>query len=246
MPAGRTFLLLGSGEFEPWTEEAERVALARSPAPAGRVLILPTASASEGDDVFNRWANLGLAHYAATGLESRLLSLKRREDAFRPEFVTELDTARMVYFSGGRPHHLAETLEDTPFWTALLAALDRGVVYAGCSAGAMIVGEPLRHGILQRLNPWGGGLKLIPNLVFGVHWDAMPRYLPGARKLILGQVPEGDWFLGIDERTAIVGDGDAWRVFGHGGVEVLRGHLNKTYRAGETFSLSQMLQDHAL
>jgi len=40
----RTFLLMGSGEFEPWSFELERAALRRADGD-GSVAILPTASA---------------------------------------------------------------------------------------------------------------------------------------------------------------------------------------------------------
>ena len=60
------FLLLGSGEFEPWAGEAERFALADAPGD-GSVAVLATASAREGDAVFERWIGMGLAHYTSLG-----------------------------------------------------------------------------------------------------------------------------------------------------------------------------------
>ncbi len=72
------FLLLGSGEFLPWSEEAERYVI--GPAPAGPVAVLPTASAPEGDEVFDRWGRMALTHYAKLGVQARS---RRREDARR-------------------------------------------------------------------------------------------------------------------------------------------------------------------
>lgn len=70
--------MMGSGEFEPWSEEVERAALdGRS----GPVAVVPTASASEGDRVFDRWAQMGLDHYASMGVEARVIPIKNREDA---------------------------------------------------------------------------------------------------------------------------------------------------------------------
>jgi hypothetical protein len=66
----RTFLMIGSGEFEPWSEEVERAALEGRD---GRVAIVPTASASEGDAVFDRWGRMGLDHYAAMGIEASVV-----------------------------------------------------------------------------------------------------------------------------------------------------------------------------
>jgi hypothetical protein len=67
-PSGRTFLLMGSGEFEPWSNEIEAAALHGRPGP---VAVLPTASSAEGDDVFGRWGRMGLEHYAAAGIDAR-------------------------------------------------------------------------------------------------------------------------------------------------------------------------------
>ena len=76
----RTFLLLGSGEFEPWTHDVEARVLADASGD-GAVLILPTASATEGDVVFDRWAKMGLDHYAETGVTAEVLPVKVREDS---------------------------------------------------------------------------------------------------------------------------------------------------------------------
>jgi hypothetical protein len=50
-PNGRTFLLMGSGEFEPWSDEIEAAALGGR---TGPVVVLPTASSTEGEEVFGR------------------------------------------------------------------------------------------------------------------------------------------------------------------------------------------------
>jgi hypothetical protein len=63
-PSGRTFLLMGSGEFEPWSDEIEAAALDGR---TGPVAVLPTASSTEGEDVFGRWGRMALEHYATAG-----------------------------------------------------------------------------------------------------------------------------------------------------------------------------------
>ncbi|MGZ4115373.1 MAG: Type 1 glutamine amidotransferase-like domain-containing protein [Actinomycetota bacterium] len=226
-----SFLLLGSGEFEPWSAEPERDVLGGRTGD-GPVLILPTASAPEGDDVFDRWASMGLEHYASIGVPARVVPLKVRADAERPDLVEELRDASLVFFSGGSPRYLADTLAGTPFWTAVLAALGRGAVYAGCSAGAMVAGRRPSHrpGIGSR---WMAGLDLVPHVRFGAHWNRM-RYLPGFRGAS-GATDTG-WFVGIDERTAILGDGQRWRVYGVGAVEVRADGEKRSFRAGESFA----------
>jgi cyanophycinase-like exopeptidase len=129
------FGLLGSGEFEPWAAEADRWLLDHASTPSGRVLVLPTASAPEGDEVFDRWGRRGLTHYAAIGVAAEVLPLKTRRDAERRAFAASIEGASLVFFSGGNPAYLAASLRGTLFLEALLEAMDRGVAYGGCSAG---------------------------------------------------------------------------------------------------------------
>jgi cyanophycinase-like exopeptidase len=228
--ANRTFLLMGSGEFEPWSEEVERAAL------DGRqssVAILPTASAPEGDAVFDRWTNMGLEHYAAMGVDARVVALKRREDAELDETTAAIADVGMIFVSGGNPRYLADAIDGTRFWDEMNAALDRGTVFAGCSAGAMVAGH--RQEIRPKVGAtWVAGLGLVPGGSFGVHWNRM-RFIPGMRGFVMSRA-KGGWFAGIDERTAILGDGEEWRVFGLGTVSLRLDGGRRTVHPGESFS----------
>lgn len=230
MAATRTFLLMGSGEFEPWSEEVEREALRGRP---GVVAILPTASAPEGDRVFDRWVTMGLEHYAAMGVEARVVPVRRREDAEGDAAGAALDGAGMLFVSGGNPRYLADAVRGTAFWRRLLRALDDGVVYAGCSAGAMVASRSPdarpRFGAM-----WASGLGLVPGGSFGAHWNRV-RLIPGLRGFVSSRA-RGGWFAGIDERTAILGDGERWRVYGRGSVALRVGGVTRTLSAGDTFT----------
>jgi cyanophycinase len=227
----RTFLLLGSGEFEPWTHDVESRVLADATGD-GSVVILPTASAAEGDAVFDRWGRMGLDHYAEVDLPAEVLPVKRREDAFREELAERVEGASFVYFSGGKPQHLADVLRDTPLLDAILRAMDRGAVWAGCSAGAMVVSRS-RDG--ARGSSWFFGLGLVPHASFGVHWDRATK-IPGLAWWMTSRLPDATWFVGIDERTAILGDGERWEVFGRGGVDVRGPGRRETFGAGQRFT----------
>jgi cyanophycinase len=212
----RTFLLLGSGEFEDWTHEVERTAFADAEGD-GSVVILPTASSREGDHVFHRWGRMGLDHYAEAGVPAEVLPVRTREDAFREDLAARAEAASIVYLSGGKPTHLAEVLHDTPLLAAILRGMDRGAVWAGCSAGAMVVSRARSGGTAGMA--WRFGLGLVPHVAFGVHWDRVRR-VPGAAWWMSSRLPDGTWFVGIDERTAILGDGTTWTVHGLGSVTV--------------------------
>lgn len=229
--------LLGSGEFEPWAEEVDRWLLARATGD-GSVLLLPTASAPEGRGVFERWAALGREHYGRQGVTAEVLPLRTREDASRPELAARLRSASMVFFSGGNPAYLAACLRDTPFWRALLEEMERGLAYGGCSAGVAALGELAPDS--SRLPPSAEdlghpGLRLFPGLCFGPHWDALDSFAPGLRDLVVASVPEGCRLLGLDERTAIVGDGRAWTVMGAGAAWLRDGGAWTTFPSGTGF-----------
>jgi len=224
----RTFLLMGSGEFEPWSEAVERAALDGA---RGHVAVLPTASSAEGDEVFDRWGRMGLEHYASMGLQARVVPIRSRWDAEREDLAAELESASMAFFSGGKPQHLAQAIHGTRAWDALNRALDRGAVYAGCSAGALVASQRRERGVKTG---WVFGLGLVPHVSFGVHWDKV-KAIPGLRSLVMSRIPKGSWFVGLEERTAILGDGQRWTVHGVGGVMVRHARGTEVYLDGQAF-----------
>lgn len=203
--------MMGSGEFEPWSEEVERAALEGR---TGPVAVVPTASASEGDAVFDRWAEVGVDHYASMGVEARVVRIKSREDAERGDLASELEGTSMMFFSGGKPRFLSS-------------------MYAGCSAGAMIASRP-PNGKPRLGESWVSGLGLLPHLSLGVHWDRT-KYIPGLRPFMISRSRDAT-FVGIDERTAILGDGERWTVYGLGTVMVRRAGATTIHRPGGSFT----------
>ena len=224
---------MGSGEFLPWSEEAERYALGLT-SRTNHVAVLATASAPEGDPVFDRWTAMALDHYRSMGIPATGIALKVRTDAGRPDLIATVEAASMLFFSGGNPVFLHETLEGTPLMQAITRAVDAGAVFAGCSAGAMVAGAPpARTGAPSFRSV---GLGLIPHVRFGVHWNRVPG-LPGLKRFMVAGMARTDAFVGIDEMTAIVGDGTRWRVYGEGGVEVRVRGTQSRFRHGDEFSL---------
>jgi cyanophycinase-like exopeptidase len=219
----RAYALLGSGEFDPWTTSIDRWLLGRDGASGGRVLILPTASAAEGDDVFDMWARKGLDHYGRQGIEAAVVPLKTREDAHRDDVVASLEDASVAFFSGGNPAYLSSVLQDSPFWRALLRAMDRGLAYAGCSAGVACLGDIAPDSARVEFDEhlWQPGLKLFPGFWFGPHWDALDGFAPGLTDFIVSEVPREATLVAIDENTALVGDGSRWDVVGVASAHVM-------------------------
>lgn len=213
-----TIALLGSGEFLPWAREVDMSCIEASTAPSERVLIVATASAPEGDDVFRRWGEMGVVHYEGLGLAPEAVPLRTREDASDPAIVDSVAGARLIFFSGGNPGYLAETLIGTPFWDAVLAALREGAAFGGCSAGATFLGALAPYLVNDELDRWVPGVGLLERAFVLPHFDQLEHYAPGLRDLALGLRPEGAVTVGIDETTALVGTDGAWRVAGELGV----------------------------
>ncbi|HEX5937048.1 MAG TPA: Type 1 glutamine amidotransferase-like domain-containing protein [Actinomycetota bacterium] len=232
--------LLGSGEFQAWSEPVDRRLLEQADGD-GRVLILPTASAPEGKDVFERWGSLGLAHFARLEAQAEVLDLRTREDTDDPRLLEKLEGASAVYFSGGNPAYLAATLADSDFLDAMLKQLDRGMAYAGCSAGvACLSDKTFDSDTTEMSDVWKPGLGLVPETLFAPHWDMVNTWIPGASDFILASVPDGYTFVGLDENTAMVGTGSTWEVMGRDGIHVRRGGEAETYLDGDLFDLALM------
>jgi cyanophycinase len=230
--------LLGSGEFQPWSEPVDRRLVAEADGD-GRVLILPTASAPEGKDVFERWGSLGLAHFSRLDISAEVLDLQTREDTDDPRLLAKLDGASAVYFSGGNPAYLSAVLVESDFLDAMLKQLGRGMAYAGCSAGVACLNEiTFDSDSMDMDDVWKPGIGLVPRTVFAPHWDMVDTWIPGATEFIVASVPEGYTFIGMDEDTAMIGRGSSWEVVGKGGIHFQREGLSTTYRDGDRFDFA--------
>jgi cyanophycinase len=237
MPGPGPIALVGSGEFLPAMSEIDAALLAATGRRRPRVVILPTASWPDGEEVFRRWASMGAEHFTALGAEVEPVLVRDRFDAEDEAHVQAIGEADLIYLSGGKPGHLTGTLVGSPVGQALLAANRRGATLAGCSAGAMTLAD--RHWDFRRRRlfwpvRWRDGLGLVPGATVIPHYDAFPE--PMAAMLVL-QAPRGIATLGIDEETALVGRDGSWQVEGRGRVTVWRGRHRQRYRRGDVIRI---------
>lgn len=227
--------LVGSGEFLPAMADIDAGLLAATGRKRPRVAILPTASWPDGEDVFARWASMGVEHFRRLGAEVEPVMVRGREDAGDTVHAQAIGEADLVYLSGGKPGHLSDALDGSPLGDAILAAHLRGAVLAGCSAGAMVLVDrhfELRAGKLIWPARWRDGLGLVPGVAVVPHYDAWPEALSA---LLVLQSPRTSVVLGIDEETAIIGRGGAWQVHGRSRITVWRGRHRERFRRGEVF-----------
>jgi cyanophycinase len=229
--------LLGAGEFDPWSEAVDRWATERGG--DGRIVVIPTASAPEGDAIFEGWARKGLEHFADVGIKAELLPMKTRADAELEKIAEQIRGASGVYFSGGNPYYLSETIKATAFWRALLQEMDLGTTYIGCSAGVAALTETTYDAGASLLSGevWKPGLGFIRDTLFAPHWNTVDQWFPGATEFIAASVKPGDVLVAQDEDTAMLGDGSEWTVVGKAGIHVMRDGEWSHHAAGDSFRL---------
>jgi cyanophycinase len=225
--------LVGAGEFLPAMLEFDAGLLAATGRSRPRVAILPTASYPDGEEVFNRWAAMGVSHFGQLGAEVEPVLVRDSESAHDAAAAQAIGEADLIYLSGGKPSYLMDVLGGSPVGEAIAFAHERGAILAGCSAGAMVLaGHAFDFRV--RLVPWPlrwrAGLGFVPGASVVPHYDAWPEPLTA---LIALQAPRGSLVLGIDEDTALLGRDGAWQVHGKSRVTVWRGRHRERYRAGE-------------
>jgi cyanophycinase len=231
--------LIGAGEYLPVMDRVDRYLLkslhlnGRAP----RVICLPTAAGQEGEASIHRWSQMGVEHFQHLGAEATALRIIDRASANDPQWEALLESADLIYFSGGNPHFLYQTMQGSRAWVAAEKAWARGAIYAGCSAGAMILAADIpnlrRFGLRQE-----PGFHVIPAKTIVPHFDRMRTWMPLLLPLLKSHLKEGEFALGIDENTALVGKlGDEWEVLGAKTVSYITNSDVRTYSLGDKLTL---------
>lgn len=231
--------LVGSGEYLPVMEDVDRYLLEslhiedRKP----RVVCLPTAAGKEGDQSINRWSNMGIQHFEKLGADVTALRIIHRESANDEQCAVALENADLIYFSGGDPGYLYETMQDTRAWNAAIRAWNRGAIYAGCSAGAMILGKRMPS---FRSMGTREGFGFIPVEFIIPHFDAIPAIWKPMIFALQKQLKNGQRMIGIDEDTALIGSlRGEWKVMGKSHVHIFARDDKTTYKTGEVVPVIQ-------
>jgi len=230
--------LVGSGEYLPVMNDVDCYLLEslnlnrRKP----RVACLPTAAGREGDSSVNRWLSMGTQHFQELGAEVSPVRIIDRDSANDPRWEPILENADLIYFSGGDPSYLYETMKGSRAWQAAQRAWERGAIYAGCSAGAMILGKRMPS---FRLAGTQEGFGVVPATYIVPHFDAIPGIWKPIVYGLQRQLKKGERMIGVDENTALIGKlGGGWSVKGKGKVHVFARDGKTSYADGETLMLN--------
>ena len=233
--------LLGSGEYLPVMDDVDSYLLANCGADGRKpcVVCLPTAAGQEGEKSVSRWSKMGVEHFTRLGANVQALPVIDTKSANDPNYASVVENADIVYFSGGSPSYLYRTLKDSLVWQSAQKAWARGAVYAGCSAGAMILGTEMPDvraaGIRSTI---AFGILPISSLL--PHFNAMPLFGKPLIATLRRRLRDDEIMIGVDEDTAIVGRrNEDWTVMGKSNAHVFTKDQSNSYAAGEKFSLER-------
>lgn len=227
--------LLGSGEYLSVMDDVDRYLLANCGANGRkpRVVCLATAAGREGDASVNRWSTMGVEHFTRLDADVQAVPVIDKESANEPRWAGVVENADLIYFSGGNPQYLCETMRDSLVWNAAQIAWARGAAYAGCSAGAMILAAEIPNFRVAGLKSIPG-FKIVPARFIMPHFDAIPRFGKPFISALSRRLKAGETMIGIDEDTALIGKlNGEWTVMGKSQAHVFKRDGSKSYRAGE-------------
>ncbi len=215
--------LAGSGEYLPQMEAVDRELIRRLPE-APRVVCLPTAAGTEGPERIGYWSRLGVEHFTRLGAPAEALPVIDRVSANDPDLADAISRANFVYLSGGKPPYLYDTLAGSLAWQAIHTILERGGLLAGCSAGAMIMGEKF-YGFPGLKN----GFNFLPGATIVPHFDEISPSFLNPIRLLAGKTLT---LLGIERNTVLFQDNGQYEVLGSGGVTVWNHSVKTRYTQG--------------
>jgi cyanophycinase len=195
------------------------------------VTIVPTAAVPDRNHL--RAGENGRRWFSSLGgRQVEVLSLIDTLSAADLELGETLHASDLIYFLGGFPGYLAQTLDGSAAWDAINDAYAHGAVVAGSSAGAMVLCEKLYDPYLRQVIQ---GLGLVPGCCLVPHHDTFGyKWVVDLQKDLPGLT-----IIGIDEQTGMIDDGPQrrWNVYGRGTVTIYRQDGVRQYEPGTPFEL---------
>jgi cyanophycinase len=221
-------VLVGGDEFRPGCEQMDRAMLDATGAARPSLLVVPTAAALE---MPAKAASNGVSYFSDLGADAQPLMVLEQSHANDETILSPVDSADVIYLTGGSPKHLLDTLAESLLVHKMKLALERGAVLVGSSAGAMVLGS------WMRFRGWSRALGIVPEVATLPHHEGSdPEAV--ARELA-ASAPPGVTVLGIDVKTGCFGGPEQWEVLGQG--EVTAYHAGRWQRAasGEVLTLGR-------
>jgi len=184
--------------------------------PTASVVIIPQASrrAEAGAENVAFWKKTGATNVTA-------LTLKPAQRAAEIELLKQ---AKFIWFSGGDQSRLMDALREANLIDLIKQRHRAGVVIGGTSAGAavmsqrMIIGNAELEAIVRNGTPLADGLGLWPGTIVDQHFHRRRRF----NRLLSAVLDHPDQIgIGIDERTAVIVQGDGIEVMGESSALII-------------------------
>lgn len=256
--------LFGSGEIAPSGRKVHDFLLRRLPSPP-RVAILDTPAGFQPnvDLVADKIKRFFEQHLQNLQPKVFVVKARRKGDPFDPDdpaMVDPLLVADCIFAGPGSPTYAVRQLRGTRALTNLVERHHAGAMLALASAAAIASGayalpvyEIFKAG--HDLH-WLGGLDLLGEhgleVAVVTHWDNQeggveldPSHCfmgKGRFERLRALLPPTTVVLGLDEHTACILDfvGHTCSVMGLGGVTILAGMAQASYRSGTSFPLEAL------
>ena len=222
----RRILLVGGDEFRSSCAGMDRHMLQQTGQSTPRVAIIPTAAAHENPALA---ASNGVRHFTGLGASADGVDVVRRADAENPRIVAQLEGADVIYFTGGSPEHLRTVLAGSPLLEAVIAANQGGAIWAGSSAGAMVLGAVMRRP--SSGSPVSPALGIIPDVMVLPHHERSDPQAVTAQ--LSSRETVGLTVLGIDGGSGVMLDPEGATALGAGNVTVYQAGSWRRYAGGE-------------
>ena len=213
--------LVGGDEFRSGCESMDAAILAATGKPRPMVLIVPTAAAFENPA---RAADNGVRHFRELGADASPLMVLNHDDATDAGIAAEVESADVVYLTGGSPSHLLDTLRGSLLLDSIRGRLESGGILAGSSAGAMVMGS------WMRFREWRRTLGIAAGIATLAHHE---RADPDTVVEELRAAPDDlSAVFGVDGRAGALSGPDGWTALGTGRVTVYQSLPRTRYGDG--------------
>tara|TARA_B100000029_G_scaffold363741_1_gene356853 strand:- start:36291 stop:37034 length:744 start_codon:yes stop_codon:yes gene_type:complete len=226
-----TIGLLGGNEFTEGCLAADTIILGKTNKKQPNIVILPTANVHHPDIA----AHNGIQYFSHLGHSACSIMVTNRQEADTPALFDKLSDCDLLYLPGGEPQHLYQSLKNTALIESISNRGHQGMVIAGSSAGAMVMGELLKN---PSLGTWEFGLGLIPNLGVIPHHEHAD-YVETHEQLVETVFNEhsNTVVYGISIESGCVITGDQVTVIGHDNLIAYRKSGYSEYTVNEQLSL---------
>lgn len=214
-------VLYGSGEFTDSVNQIDQSLIDQFNPKS--VAVVPTAAGQEKD--WFKWLDMAENHFNKFNIEVIKIAVTNQKEANDPSIVNNILKADWIFYSGGQPDYLFKTINHSLLWQITLERYKSGVLLAGSSAGAMILGnyildKPFKAMLQKTDENWQKTFGLVDYTILP-HFNRMNQFRPLLNQL-LKNAPKSisENLIGIDEDTALLIENNNMKKLGQGNVEL--------------------------